>query len=295
MSLVRVQQSTQVTLSHTFEVDTVVTDAAGSVMYAFKRLDGTAVVSGTAGHAGAGQPYTAVLPSANTALLDTYTLDWSGTVAGGAVTVRDFVEVCGGFLFGLGEAQRKPPALNPTKYPVADLAAARIQVEVECERMCGVAWVPRFKRVAVEGNGQAKLMTPHTQLRALRAVTVEGTAWSAPQVAAVRVSESGVLTLPGGSWPAGQWLGGVWTYGTRIILEYEHGYDYPPEEIRTAAIVRLRSILGQFDTSVPYRAISFTSGDGGTYRLSTPAKDRTGIPTVDAVYEGNHVEVGGFA
>lgn len=295
MSLVRVLQSTQVTLSHLFEVDEVATDASGPVTYAFKRLDGTAVVSGTAGHAGAGQPYTAVLPGANTQLLDTYTLDWEGTVAGAPVKVRDFVEIVGGFLFGLAEARRKPPALDATRYPVAGLAAARIQVEVECERMCGVAWVPRFKRVALEGNGQAKLMTPHTQLRALRAVTVEGVAWTPDQVAAVRVAESGVLTLPGGSWPAGQWLGGVWTGGARVILEYEHGYDYPPEEIRTAAMVRLRSILGQFDTSVPYRAISFTSGDGGTYRLSTPAKDRTGIPAVDAVYEGNHVEVGGFA
>jgi hypothetical protein len=294
VSLVRVQQSTQVTLSHTFEVDEVPTDAGGTVTYVFKRLDGTALTppaAGNAGHPGGAGIYAAVLPGANTALLDTYTLDWSGTVAGAAVTVRDYVEVAGGFLFGLGEARRKSPALDPVKYLTADLAAVRVEVEVECERMCGVAWVPRFKRVAVDVNGcTTQLLTPHTQLRALRAVTVNGTAWTVGQVAAVLVSESGVLTLPAGNvWPVGA------AGRSRVVLEYEHGFDYPPEEIRTAAMVRLRSKLGQFDTSVPYRAISFTSGEGGTYRLSTPSRDRTGIPSVDAVYEGNHVEVGGFA
>lgn len=283
MSLVRVLQTTQVTLSHLFEVDEVATDAAGAVTYAFKRLDGTAVVSGTAGHPGSPGLYTAVLPAANTALLDTYTLDWSGTVAGGAVTVRDFVEVAGGFIFGLSEVRRKKPLLDVT---VPELAAARIEVEEECERLCGgVAWVPRFKRVAVQGRGTATLLTPHTQLRALRAVTVDGTAWTVDQVAAVKVAEAGVLVL----------LAGVWPVGARIILEYEHGFDRPPEAIRTAAMTRLRSKVGQFDTNVPYRAIAFQATEGGTYRLSTPGRDRTGIPDVDAAYEGNHVEVGGFA
>ena len=289
MSLIRVQQTTQVTLSHTFEVDEVAVDASAGVTYVFRRLDGTALTppaAGAAGHPGSPGLYTAVLPAANTAQLDTFTLDWSGTVAGGAVTVRDFVEIVGGFLFGLGEARRKPPALDGTKYPTSELAATRIEVEQACERLCGgVAWVPRFKRVAVQGRGTATLLTPHTQLRALRAVLVDGTAWTVDQVAAVKVAESGVLTLPAGVWPA----------GSRVVLEYEHGFDTAPEEVRTAGIVHLRSKLGQFDTSVPYRAISFTSGEGGTYRLSTPSKERTGIPNVDAVYEGNRVEVGGFA
>lgn len=291
MSLVRVQQSTQVTLSHLFEVDEAPTDATAGVTYAFRRLDGTPVISGTAGHPTPGSGlYTAVLPGANTLLLDTLTLDWTGTVAGAAVTVRDYVEIVGGFLFGLGEARRKKPPLDATKYTTAELAAARVEVEQECERICGVAWVPRFKRVAivVDGGCRDRLLAPHTQLRALRAVTVDGTVWSPAQVAAVTVSESGVLSLPAGNlWP-------VWRR-SRIVLEYEHGFDFPTEEIRTAAIVRLRSKVGQFDMNVPYRAIAFQATEGGTYRLSTPGPDRTGIPDVDAAYLGNKVEVGGFA
>lgn len=286
-SLIRVQQSTQVVLEHTFEVDEVVTDATGPVTYAFKRLDGTAVVDGTAGHAGAGQPYTAVLPGANTQLLDTYTLDWEGTVAGAPVKVRDYVEICGGFLFGLGEARKKKPPLDATKYPTAELAANRVQVEQACERICGVAFVPRFKRVKLSGRGTRDLVAPDFMLRAIRAILVDGIPWGAMDVSGVSFTQSGVLTrLFGSAWPRG---------AGNIIIEYECGHDFPPPEISTAAIVHLRSSLGQFDTSVPYRAISFQAAEGGTYRLSTPSKERTGIPAVDAVYEGYRLEMGAFA
>jgi hypothetical protein len=281
MALMRVAVTSAVTLSHTFAVDAAALDAAGAVTVAVKRLDGTAVTAGTASVGTVGDGiYTFPLPAQAT--LDTLTVDWTGTFGGAAFTGRDFVEVVGGFLFGLPEAYAMKPVLDPVKYPVSTVARKRIEVEQECEQICGQAFVPRYARVALSGRGIARLVIPrsetggHTMLRTLRTITVSGVAWSAPDVAAVGFTDTGVLTRPGGA---------MWPLGFRnIVVEYEHGLDYPPDEIGTAGIVRLRSKLGLGDTSVPYRALSFTAAEGGTYRLSTPAADRTGIPDVDAVY-----------
>lgn len=282
MALVRVRQATQVTLTHTFLVGEVATDATGSVTVTVKRLDGTAVTSGAAGHAGIGQ-YTFTLPAQP--LLDALTVDWAGTVAGNPLTDRDIVEVVGGFLFGIAEARNKPPALSTQVYPDAGLEAERVGVEQECEIICGQAFVPRFARIALSSRGTDALLLPVANVRAVRAVTVAGTAWSAPDVAALVPEDSGVLYRPGCvPWPAG-----------RVILEVEHGWDYPPEGIRTAAMLRLRSSLGQFSSQVPQRAISFTVQDGGVYRLSTPSRDRTGVPDVDGPYARYTLDMGGFA
>lgn len=286
MSLTRVLKTTAATLSHLFEVDETPTDAAGAVTYAVKRLDGTAVQSGTATHGVTGL-YTAVLLGANTLVLDTFTVDWSGTVAGAAVVARDYVEVVGGFQFSLSTARARRPALDVVKYPTAELARVRTNVEQECEQICDTTFVPRFCRVALSGDGKSGQLTlPHADLRAIRAITVDGVAYTAPQVAAVPFSDSGIVWSGAPSVWASPWPLGL----RNVIIEYEHGMDAPPDDIADAGIIRLRSKLGQTDTSVPTRAISFTATEGGTYRLSTPGRDpltgqqKTGIPEVDAAY-----------
>lgn len=281
MTLVRVLKTAQVTLSHTFYVDEVATDAAGPVTYSIKRLDGTAVASGTATHPGGAGIYQATVPAQSQ--LDTLTLDWTGTVGGASVTARDIVEVVGGFLFGLSEARAQPPVLDSTRYPTARLASKRISVEQECEEICGQAFVPRFARVALTATGGVGMVLPSVRVRALRAVTVDGVSQS---LTGLTVTPSGVVT--GGYWPD------RWPLST-IVFEYEHGWEYPPEDLREAAMLRLRSRLGQGDTGVPQRAISFTTGDGGIYRISTPSKQRTGIPEIDGVYERYTPDQGGFA
>lgn len=283
------QQTSAVTLSHTFLVDETPT-AAGAVTVAVKRLDGTAVVP--AGSATAGSPGVYTFPLPPQANLDTLTVDWSGNVGGAAVTVRDYVEIVGGFLFGIKEARDKPPALNATKYPAATIAATRIGVEQTCERICGQAWVPRFERVALSGNGTSRLATPRAKLRALRAVRVNGTDWTPAEVAAVGVSPSGVLVRS----PRVSSGGAIWPVGVaNVIVEYEHGSDMPTLEIRDAGIIHLRYWLTRTDSSVPYRAQSYTTPEGGVYRLTTPSKETTGIPDVDGAYLGNQLDLGGFA
>jgi hypothetical protein len=281
VSLIRILVTTEVTLTHTFYVDETPTDASGAVTATLKRLDGTTVTSGTATHPGPTGVYTFVIPEQAT--VDTLTLDWSGTLAGAVVSVRDHVEVVGGFLFGLAEARAAHTSLaDTTAYPSSLLAAKRLEVEQECERICRRAFVPRFARVTLSGNDQDRLPLPNldgrgSEIRSIRAVEVDGTAWAAGDVTALGFTDFGTIKRPGGAlWPAGT---------GNIVVEYEHGLDYPPSELSEAAILRLRSRIAMPLSGVPDRAVSFTVTEGGTFRLSMPGKQQTGIPDVDAVYE----------
>lgn len=274
MTLIRTLVSSATLVTHTFYVGETATDASVGVNVTVKRLDGTTVTSGAATHPGTGQ-YSFTVPAQST--VDTLTVDWVATSIGGAVvTARDYVEVVGGFLFGIAEARALPPALDATLYPTALLQARRIGVEVECERICGRAFVPRFSRRSLIGNGTPRLPVPDTYLRSVRAVTVAGTALTQTELDALLVVESGAIRR----------VGSVWPVDTRVVVEYEHGMDFPPDDIRDATMLRLRSRLAPTDSGVPQRAISFTIAEGGVYRLSTPGKFRTGIPDVDGVYEG---------
>ena len=283
MSLIRVLRTAQQTLTHQFRVDEQLTDAAGAVTVVVARLDGTQIGGSpfTADHPGEGT-YSFALPGQPE--LDTLTVDWSGTVAGAAVTVRDLVEVVGGFFFGLDEVRARHSL--SAAYTSAKLAETRVEVEQECERICGQEFVPRFFRVALDGNDRSCLLLPRAGIRALRAVSVGGTVYGPEQLAGVWWSESGVLELPCGWWPRGR---------RNVVVEIEAGMDYPPEPIRTAGMLRLKSLVDQPKSGVPSRAASFTVADGGTYRLSLPTRERVGIPDVDGPYEKFTVDPGGFA
>jgi hypothetical protein len=162
------------------------------------------------------------------------------------------------------------------------LAAKRLEVEQECERICRRAFVPRFNRVTLSGNDQDRLALNNrdgkgSELRAIRAVTVDGTAWSAGDIADLGFTDFGTIVRPAGAlWPAGT---------GNIVVEYEHGLDFPPSELTQAAILRLRSRIAMPLSGIPDRATSFTVTEGGTFRLSMPGKQQTGVPDVDAVYE----------
>lgn len=278
MTLLRVPVAAQVTLSHTFYVDETATDAQGPVTVTVKRLDGTAVSSSTAAHPGALGVYTYALPPQPA--VDVLTIDWSGTLGGAPTSARDTIEVVGGFLFGLAEARSLPPALDSVRFPTATLAAHRLAVEQECERICGRAFVPRFRREKVRIIGDT-VMPSEIDVRAIRSVSLNGTAYTG-------------WYWPGNRGPLINILP-ITIENTDAVIEYEHGMDYPPEEIRQAAMLRLRTRLTATDNGIPSRAVSFSVTDGGVYRLATPGEKRTGVPEVDAAYSRYAVDVWGFA
>jgi hypothetical protein len=286
--LFRALVTTKLTVSHTFVVDGVATDAAGGVTVTVKRLDGTAVAGSpiTASHGNTGV-YTADLPAS--AVLDAWSLDWAGTVAGSAVVVRDYVEHVGGFLFDIGAARTAHASQanpwNKGRYSDDLLVQKRTAVEQEAEAIAHTAFVPRFARVALDGNGTAEIVTPDMDLRAVRSVKVAeryGQSYvdlTAGQLAAVAPLDSGVLARDDGStWPAGR---------RNVIVEYEYGQDFCPGEVTDAAIMRLRYMVSSTRTSIPDRAISYTILEGGVYRMAQASKQSTGSPDIDAAYMRN--------
>lgn len=278
MGLIRILTTVRQTLTHVFYADEQPVDA-GVVTVTTKRLDGTTTDAATAGgNFQAGYTYS-FPPSANP---DVFTVDWSGSIAGAAVTTRDIVEVVGGFFFTLVQARDSHPSLRDTaKYPTATLAAKRIQVEQECERIRRQAQVPRYARVALDGNGSNELIAPDFEIRRIRAVSFAVatggpfTAMDTGALASVVGQSSGVIVNTAGIWPVGY---------RNVIVEYEYGLDMPDQSIVDASLSRLRYVLAASRSGIPDRALSWTTNEGGTYRLTTAGPSSTGDPDIDAAY-----------
>lgn len=268
----------QASLAHTFVVnEETPTDASGTVTVTVKRLDGTSVTSGPATSAGNGRYTFTLPPQAN---VDTLTVDWSGTVAGQPVTERDVIEIVGGFLFDLVRA-RDELGLKLETWPTSKLAPKRLVVEDEAEGIAGIAFAPRFSRRLLDGTGTVELPTPDIMLRTVRAVKVADgpagpfTVLDTGALAAIAALPEGVLIRDSDVWPAGH---------RNIIVEYEHGVDYPPAEVTEQAILRLRTVLSAKKTAIPDRAISWTVQEGGVYRFAQAGQRSTGFPDIDAAY-----------
>jgi hypothetical protein len=251
---------------------------------------GASVASGNATSAGPGTgTYTFVLPAQ--AALKALTTTWTGTVGGSSTTQQTFAEIVGGFFFTLQQGRDSDESLDDVqRYPLADLAAGRLEVEVECENICDLAFVPRYARVVLDGTGTSDLLLQHpdkqfrsvAEVRTVRSVTMADspdgtfTAFTAGQLADLAAAADGTLVRTGGD---------VFTEGRRnVIVEYEYGLDRPPADLVRESKIRLRTVLNSNKSGIPDRASSFTVAEGGTFRLDMPGPFRTGIPTVDAAY-----------
>lgn len=282
MAVTRVQRTTAATLSHPWFVGEEPTDPTGTPTYAIADANGTAVSSGSATVV-TGEGRTTA-PLAGRSTLDLLTVTWVAIVAGATVTEVDYVEVVGGFFFSLAEGRASDPSLaSSSKYPTSDLERRRLEVEVECEEICDRAFVPRYRRLVLDGTGTRDLVIADNEVRSLRRVaqapTMAGTFTNltAGLLAAVAVMPDKVLRRTDGN---------VWTEGFRnVVVEYEYGLDRPPSDLVPATFTRLRTRLNIPNSAVLDRATSYTVSDGGTYRLSMPGAYETGIPEVDAVYK----------
>jgi hypothetical protein len=303
MGLTRVLKTASATLTRTFYIDEAPQDCVSPPTVTVKRLDGTTVVTGTASSSGVGTgTYTYVLPGGPTAGSSaTYQLDdldvlWQGTVGGAQVTLYDRVEVVGGFLFSLAEARASDSSLsNTTTYTTDALRRARLDTETELERICKVSPVPRFRRVTLDGSGSGSILLPNPLVRNPIRFASQAYWYGQPQVTLttleltfVNADLASILRRADGN---------IWAFGTQnVIIEYEHGMTYPPPYLVDAALIRFRGLLNRHRTGVPDRAERIVNAEGGTYLLSMPDDEKTGIPEVDAAYRKfRHHQLPGIA
>jgi hypothetical protein len=256
----RVLRNTEPTLTFAITSDGDPADADAPPTVDVLREDGTSLVDDaatTAGQAGDGL-YTYPLAAANTAQLDALTVRLNATINGDAHRFDFIVEVAGGHLFTIAEARSLDPLGDEATYPLEDILAARIAVEAALEDACGVAFVPRYARAKLDGNGKTDLLLPNVEPRALIAVTVDGTALDSGELAEVELLEEGVLYRAAG-----------WAEGRRNVeVKYEHGFSRVPGRVNRAALQLARHVL--VDSPISDRTTSLTTEDGTVQVFVTP-------------------------
>jgi len=287
----RVAKSAPATLTHTFVVGETPTDAAGAVTVTLTDLNGTVIVNAATATHGTTGVYTYAM--AGQAALSKYSVAWTGTFTGSAVTETDYVEIVGGFFFNLADARSSDPSLSDaSRFSTAALTSSRQEVEDEVEMICDRAFVPRYRRAVLDGSGSPDILLTDfrwaaegrsaADVRTIRSATIAPlvgqtfVALTTQQLAALTVTADGMLRRVDGD---------IWTEGVQnVIVEYEYGLPAPASELVRATLVRLRDRLSIPLTGISERASSFTAVDGGTYRLDMPGAFKTGLPMVDAVY-----------
>lgn len=220
--------------------------------------------------------------------LDRLTLDWTGTFGGTPQTITTFVDIVGGYYVTLSELRATTNLGNAAKYPTAKLVDARRWFEDLFEQYTSRAFVPRYRKVTVWGDGSDQIMLPDEHIRRLRSVTIGTTVLDADRVATLEVLGSGLVRRPRpdplvGQYPtvlANGWPLALFGLDQRVTVVYEHGLDEPPEDIRRAARVAIQAELLSDHSGV--RELSVQT-EVGVVRMSYPGPDRPfGIPMVDA-------------
>lgn len=272
----RVVRGRSFTLSKTFYVDGVATDPTGTPTVTITRDDGTAVATGAVTNEPAVGAWSVTVTATENDRLDTLTVDWAAVVSGESQEYVEVVEVAGGVLFTVAQAQATSGLESKT---AAQITEKRALVESMLEQACGVAFVPRYAKKTISGNGRTTFLLP-PRTTAIRSITVDGAL--ATDLATVRLDASGVAYYSAG-----------WTSGySNIVVAFEHGYEDGPERMAAgdAALTWAKALL--ISGPIDDRATA-TSTEFGNISLSTPGRGGTiaGIPSVDAFIQNYSLNV----
>jgi hypothetical protein len=279
----RIMQGAAATLTFlNVDSDGTATDAGGALTVGVTRADGTVLVAaGTATTHGVTGTYTYALAAANTLVLDLLAATWTDASTG--ATHVTYHEIVGGYLFTIAEIRAFDILSDTVKFTTANVITERSAVEDELEQIRNAAFVPRYARLILDGSGDHDIVTGKSWLRRVRSVKVlastgssTSTTFTAAQLAACVVTEDGRIRRGDGD---------VFEWGVgNIVVELEHGFTDWGNDLKIAALNRLRERLGHTDTAIPDRATNYQSVDGYSYGLAAPNANSTGNPYVDSVY-----------
>lgn len=266
----RVLVDTPVTISQQWQEDGVNADP-GVVTIGVTRANGTvAIASGTATSGSGTNPRSFTLSAAVTAELDWLDATWTSPSKG---TLTERVEVVGGFFYSIAEGIAAGMTL-------AEVPDKRTAAEESLEGDCHVAFVPRYALEQVSGDWSRELMLGWPLIRTIRSVSVDGTAYSAGQIADLGLTVTGIHS--DGGWPRGF---------RNIVVGYEHGYDRPPANADRAALgLAMRSVP---DPQMAGQVIEAQAGEERTRYHDPTESGGYGILEVDDFVEKNTFPVVG--
>lgn len=218
-----------------------------------------------------------------TALVNQLTATWTVTLDDASVeTAVSYYSVVGALLFTVAEARAWDGGAmaNVTDYPDAAITEGRDRVTDAFESILGLAVGLSYGREYLDGEDTSELWLSHSRVKWLRSIGYReygGTAYTPytpDQLAAVEAYPSGQLRQSTGWY----FLRGVRNY----VIDYEHGFQPIPFELKTAGLRVLRNTL--VHSPLDDRATS-QSFDGMTYSLATAGRSGAffGIPFVDEV------------
>lgn len=260
------------------------TAPSAPVAVSVKRLDGTAVTSGTA-------TIDDTTANFNLSVAQTAQLDWyeaTFTDDDGRVVVTQ-VEIVGGFYFTVEEAREFSESLSRSdKYDDDKIIKARQEVEERFEViMLGRSFVPRFRRVMMDGPGGYRIELPNPGVTKIRSLSNNGSVFTAEQLQMLTIDPYGIVTFTGGAFTGAESYmpGKFWSVPGGITVEYEYGETYMPLDLKNAAISYCRYLLSKSNSGVHERATTISNPDGGSSALAVAGRAgfETGLPEIDWV------------
>ncbi len=181
--------------------------------------------------------------------------------------------------FTTEELRSLPDVDDEDRFPDERLVEAHDWIAGRVETACLTAFITTTvtdEKLSGTGCNGLRLANPYVQ--DVSAITVDGVAFSSPEVAAVIVDDGSLYRPDGVAWPA--------TSRKNITVTYTHGYsETPPADLKQAMLRAARNWLLTMDawSGKDSRATTISNEDG-TFQLSTAGKGRpTGIPDVDVV------------
>lgn len=269
------------------DFDGVLTAASGSVSVVVKDVDGSTVASGTAAGSQHGHDagiYSYTLPSAVTDTLGVYEATASYTLSGSNYSRTYQIEVVGAYLFEIHELRARDRALeNEAHFPAEAIREAREVATAVIERSAQVSFARRAARAILSGDGTSTLILPDVEVASILGCVIydegegvdSGDDVTGTELEDIEVNPAtGVITRTDGqTFPRGS---------NNVLVDYEHGYEYVPARIKTAAMILAEEAV--VPSGTPVRATS-QSTDLGDFRISVANVDYgrdTGIPEVDA-------------